>query len=129
MAQKSVEWGTAIGNAKHETRFSMGTRMFYHPSEQSQPIRFNTTQSYKASGACPDMSAEIMMAEAKANLWEECLIDLPLNKGENSATTGRTYGLFCIGLSQSYFNPKTSQYIKKLCWRRAERILFYFITK
>lgn len=97
MASWVFVWGTTISDAKHETRFSTGTHMFYHPSEQSKPIRFNTTQSCKASGACPDMSAEIMMAEAKANLWEECLIDLSLNKGENSAKTGRTFG-FCFVL-------------------------------
>lgn len=40
----------AIDDAKHETKFTTGSQMFHHPSEQSQPIRFNTTQSYKARG-------------------------------------------------------------------------------
>lgn len=71
---------TAIGDAKHESKVTTGSQMFHHPSEQSQPIRFNTTQSYKARGPYPDMSARITVIEMKTNLWEMCLIDLLLNK-------------------------------------------------
>lgn len=75
-ASRACLWYMAIGDAKHETKVTTGSQMFHHPSEQSQPLRFNTTQSYKARGPYPDMNAGITVIEMKTNLREMCLIEI-----------------------------------------------------